>query len=84
MITATVTSDYKITLPKELRESMHLQPGQEFVLIQNGSGIQMVPKLSAEQLKAAVAQGLASGPSISATEVFDRLEDKYRKLATGK
>jgi AbrB family looped-hinge helix DNA binding protein len=84
MSTATVTSDYKITLPKELRESMHLQPGQEFELIQNGSGIQMVPKLSAEELKTAVTQGLASGPGISATEVFDRLEDKYRKLATGK
>jgi AbrB family looped-hinge helix DNA binding protein len=84
MSTATVTSDYKITLPKELRESMHLQPGQEFVLIQNGSGIQMVPKLTAEELKSAVAQGLASGPGIPADEVFDRLEDKYRKLATGK
>jgi AbrB family looped-hinge helix DNA binding protein len=84
MSTATVTSDYKITLPKELRESMHLQPGQEFVLIQNGSGIQMVPKLTAEELKSAIAQGLASGPGISADEVFDRLEDKYRKLATGK
>jgi AbrB family looped-hinge helix DNA binding protein len=84
MSTATVTSGYKITLPKEIREVMHLQPGQEFVLIQNGSGIQMVPKLSPEELKSAVAQGLASGPGISATEVFDRLEDKYRKLATGK
>jgi len=84
MSTATVTSDYKITLPKEIRESMHLQPGQEFDLIQNGSSIQMVPKLTVEQLKAAVAQGLTGGPGISADEVFDRLEEKYRKLATGK
>ena len=84
MSTATVTSDYKITLPEELREAMHLRPGQKFELIQNGSGIQMVPKLSAEELKSAVARGLASGPGNSAAEVFDRLEDKYRKLATGK
>lgn len=84
MSTATVTSDYKITLPKELRESMHLQPGQEFELIQNGSGIQMVPKLSAEELKSAVAAGVASGQGRSADEVFDRLENKYRKLAAGK
>lgn len=84
MSTATVTSDYKITLPKEIRESMHLQPGQKFELIQNGSGIQMVPKLTVEQLKAAVAQGLASGPGIPAAEAFDRLENKFRKLATGK
>ena len=84
MSTANVTSDYKITLPKEIRESMHLQPGQEFELIQNGSVIQMVPKLTAEQLKAAVAQGLASGPGIPANKVFDRLDEKYRKLATSK
>ncbi len=25
----TVTSDDKITLPKELREAMHIQPGQK-------------------------------------------------------
>ncbi len=84
MSAATVTSDYKITLPKELRESMHLQPGQEFELIQNGAGIQMIPKLTAEQLKAAVAEGLTCGSGIPADEVFDRLEDKYRKLASGK
>ena len=84
MSTATVTNDYKITLPKEIRESMHLQPGQEFELIQNGSVIQMVPKLTAEQLKAAVAQGLASGPGIPANKVFDRLDEKYRKHATSK
>lgn len=49
-----------------------------------GSGIQMVPKLTVEQLKAALAQGLASGPGIPADEAFNRLEDKYRKLATAK
>lgn len=44
MSTVTVTKNFKITLPKEIRESMHLQPGQVFELIQNGSGIQLVPK----------------------------------------
>ncbi len=84
MSTATVTSDCKITLPKELREAMHLQPGQEFELIRNGSGIQMVPKLSAEELRSAVAAGIASGQGRTADDVFDRLENKYRKLTTGK
>jgi AbrB family looped-hinge helix DNA binding protein len=84
MSTATVTSDYKITLPKELRECMHLQPGQEFELIQNGSSIQIIPKLTVEQLKAAIAKGLTCESGVPADEVFDRLEDKYRKLATGK
>ena len=84
MNTATVTRDYKITLPKVIRESMHLQLGQEFELIQNGSGIQMIPKLTVEQLKAAIAKGITCESGVPADEVFDRLEDKYRKLATGK
>lgn len=84
MSTATVTSDYKTTFPQELREVMHLQPGKEFELIPNGSGIQMVPTLSAEELKSAVAAGIASGQGRSADDVFDRVENKYRKLATGK
>lgn len=84
MSSATVTSDYKITLPEELREAMHLQPGQEFELVPSGSTIQMIPKLSAEKLKCAVVTGVASGQGRSADDVFDRLENKYRKLATDK
>ena len=44
----------------------------------------MIPKLTVEQLKAAIAKGLTCGSGVPADEVFDRLEDKYRKLATGK
>lgn len=80
MSSATVTSDYKITLPEELREAMHLHPGQEFELIPMGSVIQMVPKNSAEGLKTAIAAGIASGQGRPADEVFDRLEAKYRNL----
>jgi hypothetical protein len=36
-----------------------------------------------EEMRAAIAAGLASGPGRSADAVFDRLETKYRKL-TGK
>lgn len=82
MSSATVTSDYKITLPKELRDAMHLQPGQEFDLIPNGSTIQMIPKLSTAELKSAITEGRASGQGHSAADVFDRLENKYRELAT--
>ena len=40
-------------------------------------------KLQHEEMRAAIAAGLASGPGRSADAVFDRLETKYRKL-TGK
>ena len=38
-------------------------------------------RLQQEELRAAIAAGLASGPSRTADAVFDRLETKYRKQA---
>ena len=38
-------------------------------------------KLQQEELRAAIAAGLASGPGKSADAVFDRLEAKYCKQA---
>lgn len=81
MSTATLSSDYQIALPQEVREAMHLHPGQEFELVASGPVIQLIPKLSATELKAAIAAGIASGKGRPAEEVFDRLEDKYRKQA---
>jgi antitoxin ParD1/3/4 len=40
--------------------------------------------LEVEELKAAIAAGMASGPGKSADEVFSRLEKKYRKQAAGR
>jgi antitoxin ParD1/3/4 len=39
-------------------------------------------KLQQEQLRAAIAAGLASGPGQPADGVFNRLETKYRKQAS--
>lgn len=81
MSSATLSSDYRISLPEELRVAMHLRPGQEFELVSSGSVIQLIPKLTVDELKAAIAAGIASGKGRPADEVFDRLEDKYRKQA---
>lgn len=83
MSTAILSSDYQIALPKEMRDSLHLRPGQEFELVASGSTIQLIPKLSADELKAAIAAGVASGNGRPSDDVFDRLENKYRKQ-TGK
>ncbi len=40
-------------------------------------------RMQHEEMRAAIAAGLSSGPGQSADAVFDRLETKYRKL-TGK
>ena len=51
MTTATLSSKFQLSLPKSLREAMHLQPGQQFELIQTGAIIQMVPKTSIRDLR---------------------------------
>ena len=81
MSAATLSNDYQIALPKEVRDSLHLKPGQEFELISSGSILQLIPKLSAEELKSAIAAGIASGKGRPADEVFDRLENKFRQQA---
>ena len=79
MSTVTVSNNYQISIPKELREAMHFHPGQEFELTSAGSIIQLIPKMSPDELKAAVSAGIASGKGCPSDEVFDRLENKYRK-----
>ena len=56
MSTATLSSKFQLSLPKALRETMHLHAGQQFELIPMGSVIQLVPKTSIESLR-----GIASG-----------------------
>ena len=80
MSTTTLSSDYRISLPEEVRVAMHLRPGQEFELTSLGSVIQLIPKLSTDELRAAVAAGITSGQSLPSGEVFGRLETKYRNL----
>ena len=60
MSTATLSSKFQISVPKALREAMHLQPGQQFEMIPNGSVIQLVPKTSIKQLR-----GIARGANTS-------------------
>lgn len=52
-------------------------------LARYGSGMQMKAGLAVEPLQAAVAQGVCR-QGVPADEVFDRLEDKYRRLAAAK
>jgi len=79
MSTATLSSDYQISLPKELRETMHLRPGQEFELVSTGSVIQLIPRLTANELKVTITAGIDSGKGRPADEIFGRLEKKYRE-----
>ena len=56
MSIATVSRKYQIAIPKEVRESMDIQPGQQFEFIPMGSILQLAPKISVKKLR-----GIARG-----------------------
>ncbi len=60
MTTATVSSKYQIAFPKEVREAMQIQPGQQFEFIPMGSVLQLAPKTSIKELR-----GIARGANPS-------------------
>lgn len=51
MTSATVSSKFQISIPKEVREAMHIEPGQQFEFIPMGSIIQLTPKTSIKDLR---------------------------------
>jgi AbrB family looped-hinge helix DNA binding protein len=60
MTTATVSCKYQIGIPKEVREAMHIQPGQQFEFIPMGSVLQLAPKTAIKELR-----GIARGANPS-------------------
>ncbi|HSI48081.1 MAG TPA: AbrB/MazE/SpoVT family DNA-binding domain-containing protein [Ideonella sp.] len=54
--TATLSSKFQISIPKVVREELRWQAGQEFVFIQKGKGVLVMPVPELEQL-AGIAKG---------------------------
>lgn len=54
--TATLSSKYKITIPKVVREALHWEAGQELVFIPKGKRVLVMPAPELAQL-AGIARG---------------------------
>ena len=52
----TISPKYQVVIPKEIREAMHLRPGQKLQAIPFGNGVMYMPVLSVEE-----ARGLLKG-----------------------
>ncbi len=63
MSSATVSSKFQILIPKDVRESMNLKPGQKLDFIQIGGSLRVVPQRSMKDIA-----GIAS----HVTEPFER------------
>jgi len=51
MQTATISTKFQISIPKQIREEMHLKAGQQFVFIAKGNILHLVPKRSPEEMR---------------------------------
>jgi AbrB family looped-hinge helix DNA binding protein len=50
MSTATLSSKFQISVPKDVREALQLEPGQKLVFINTGSAIKLVPQPKMSEL----------------------------------
>lgn len=57
--TATLSSKFQISIPKQVREALHWVAGQEFVFIPKGEGV-LLPVPELEALKG-IARGANKG-----------------------
>jgi AbrB family looped-hinge helix DNA binding protein len=67
--TATVSSKFQVSIPKEVRDRMALRPGQKVAFIAKADGVMMVPVPTREELA-----GMARGAN---TEGYRDRNDRY-------
>ena len=67
MLEVTLSPQYQVLIPEEIRESLHLTAGQKFSIVVKGDLISLVPKPSFQALR-----GVLKGVNID--NVRDRSE----------
>jgi AbrB family looped-hinge helix DNA binding protein len=63
-----VSSDFTISIPKEVRDALNIVPGQEIQLVRSGDRIELVPLQSMDE-----ARGFLKGMSTSIEREEDRV-----------
>ena len=51
MQTVTVSPKFQVVIPKEIREAMHLRPGQKLKVIEYEGRIELIPDADISELK---------------------------------
>lgn len=51
---ATLSTKYQISIPKHIRETMHLKAGQQFLFIPKGNGLYLIPVKSMPDIRGAL------------------------------
>ena len=67
MESVKISSKYQFVIPKKIRESLHLKPGQKIQMIEYGNRIEMIPAKSIAEMR-----GFLKGINTD----FEREEDR--------
>jgi len=67
MQTVTVSPKFQVVIPKNVREQLHIQPGQKMMAMPYGQHIQLVPVTEARQLR-----GILEGCEIDPASIRDK------------
>ena len=54
MATTTISSKFQVVIPKEVRDKLHLVPGQRLLVVEKGGVITLVPEVPLKSLKGAL------------------------------
>mgnify|MGYP000376648929 CR=1 FL=1 len=55
MIQAKLSSKFQLSIPKIIRENLHLHAGQQFTLVERGHIIELIPTLSLQKAHGSLA-----------------------------
>ena len=73
MIQAKLSSKYQLSIPKTIREDLHLRAGQQFTLVTRGNIIELIPVRTIQQARGM----LSSRETVDSAEYRDRKDRKY-------
>ncbi len=68
MKTATISPKYQVVIPKSIRTSLNLKPGQKIQIFSHQNRIELIPVQSASQIR-----GFLKGIDTTITREDDRL-----------
>ncbi len=67
MTRTCVSSKFQVVIPKEVREKLHVKPGQKFVVLEKGGIIHLIPEIPLKNLR-----GIFKGRGIGLDDLRDK------------
>lgn len=67
MTYTSVSPKYQVVIPKEVREKIHVKPGQKMIVYERGGVIHLIPQVPLKKLR-----GALKGRGIDLTDLRDK------------